>query len=211
MRIICVAVAGLLAVGCGPKDAKTLNKSLNQARKGDLKDWVDAAPPGCAVGTAPMPDRTMRSMASTASGSMARAELARQMKTKIEGMLKTYQNMQTKDGKISSEQDITNVTRDIVNQDMYGTRLIKTEQRKDVFYALVCIDPSALEEAIGKMNQLGEAMRAAVKKRARTEFKDLDANLGRLGATPPPSPVQQTPAPAPAPAPAPPVQQKPNP
>ncbi len=197
MRFLSMAIVGLIAVGCGPKDKTAVNQALNAARNAPLKDWIDSAPEGCAVGSAPY-QQGMRSLASTASASAARAALARSMKTKVQGMLKTYQSMQTSEGKISSEQDITNVTRDIVDQDMYGSRIIKTEQRKDEFFALVCIDPGALEEALGKMNQLSEAMRAAIKTRAKNEFQDLDSQLEKLNvleAAPAPAPVQQ-PAPA---------------
>jgi hypothetical protein len=177
MRFWNTMVLSFLIVGCSAKKAKLGAAAANAAVL--EKNWIDNPPSdACAVGSAPL-SPGMSSMARTASASAARAELARQIKTKIEGMVKTYQSVEMAGKKGVSEQKITNINTDIVNMEIPGSKIRATKERNGELHALVCIDPESMQEAIGKMNSMSESMRSAISSRMNDELKDLDARIER--------------------------------
>jgi hypothetical protein len=116
------------------------------------------------------------------SGNLGRNELAKSINTKMQGIAKAYMATVVTGDKMTQEQNLTEASRGITDQDLYGARVVKTEQRGKVFHSLVCIDPDALQDALGKMANVSEAARAAIQARAKEEFKDLDTQLDKLNA-----------------------------
>jgi hypothetical protein len=181
MRVWNTMVLGLFVFGCSAKQAKPAVAAASSAKSTVVeKNWIENPPAdACAVGSAPL-SPGMTSLARTASSSAARVEIARQIKTKVEGMVKTYQSQQMSDGKMAAEQDLTNINRDIVNMEIHGSKVRATKERDGELFSLVCIDPEAMQEAIDKMNSMSETMRTAIKTRMNDEFKDLDTQIERL-------------------------------
>ena len=180
------ALLMFFVAGCGGKDAKQSTNAVSAAKTSaetSVKgNWIENPPKeACAVGSAPLTPG-MTSLARTGSASAARVELARQMKTNIQGMIKTYQSQQISEGKVAAEQDLTNINRDIVNMEIVGSKVHATKERGGELFSLVCIDPAAMQEALDKMNSMGETMKAAIKQRMSTELEDLDAQIEKLNA-----------------------------
>lgn len=189
MRIV-VPFVLLMLSGCSAKDAKRASNAANAAKvsqdvaKAKKSNWVEdpaSAPGACAVGSAPI-SPGMTSLARTGSASVARVELARQMKTKIQGMVKTYQSQQFSDGKVAAEQDITNINRDIVNMEISGSKIHATKEKGGELFSLVCVDPEAMRAALEAMNSMNETMKTAIKARMDDELDDLDAQIDKLDA-----------------------------
>jgi hypothetical protein len=166
--------------GCG---AKKLPVSAISGGKisSNAKDWISTPPNGCTVGSAAYSE-LMPQNARSQSGTMGRNELAKSIKTKLESIAKVYMATVIAGEKMTQEQNLTEAARSITDQELYGSRVVKTELRGKVFHSLVCIDADALQDALGKMANVSEAARAAIQARAKAEFKDLDVQLERLNA-----------------------------
>ena len=109
--------------------------------------------------------------------------LARQLQTKIEGMIKDYQQAGETDDKDFTEELTTRVSRQIVDTTLVGTatRLAHLSQdSSQQYYALICLQPEAFSGAFDRMNTLSQKHRKALKERAKMEFKDLDEQLEKL-------------------------------
>ena len=137
--------------------------------------WYDNPTPGCGVGSAK--HRGNRNLTKEAATSRARRDLAAQLKAKVQGMVKDYAAMGEAEGKEFSEELVTSVGRQIVDQTLVGTvvrnqKLVSTEM-----YVNVCLDPAIFANAFEQMNELSSKARVALKKRAQAEFADLDAQL----------------------------------
>lgn len=180
----------LMLSGCSAKDAKRAADAVNSAKVAQdvsqtiKSNWIEdpaSVSGACAVGSAPV-SPGMTSLARTGSASAARVELARQMKTKIQGMVKTYQSQQFSDGKVAAEQDITNINRDIVNMEISGSKIHATKEKGGELFSLVCVNPEAMQAALEAMKSMNDTMRTAIKSRMKDELKDLDAQIEKLNA-----------------------------
>jgi hypothetical protein len=170
-----ILYAAILVVGaCSGKNVST--NATADAMK--TESWIDIPIEGCGVGSAKL--QGMRDLARKAAETSGRADLARQMKTTIEGMLKRYQAQGLAEGEEFAEEQITNVTKDIVSQDLYGSRTRAVAERNGDIYALMCINPEVLAEAMSKMKGMNDTMRKALAERSKVEFDDLEANIERL-------------------------------
>ena len=168
---VCFASASLLAACSGS------GGTPNSGFPGE-PSWVTNPIKGCGVGSAQF--RGNLSLARTAAIGDARSDLARQLKIRVQGMLKTYQAMGEAEGKEFNEEQTTNVSRQIVDTTLVGTIPKKNARVGKTYYSTVCIDPSAFADAFDQMNNMSQKMRSALKKRAKAEFADLDKQLERL-------------------------------
>jgi hypothetical protein len=133
---------------------------------------------GGAAGTRNIP------LARDAAVARGRTELARSLQVMVQSMLKDYQATTTGGEAFgeaaNDEQHIENVSRQITDISLSGTRLEDTWISKNgTLYALVIIDIEAFKGAVSRMGQLNEQVRQAVEQRAQRAFEDLDRQLGR--------------------------------
>ncbi len=147
---------------------------------GDAPEWFDNPIDGCGVGSAT--HRGVRSLTRDAAVTNARADLAKQVKTHVATMLKTYAEQGSSDNQEFSEELQTRVTRDVTDMGLHGTKVAKTQLMDGEMYAVVCLDPETFASAFDRMNDLSKKAREALKKRAQAEFKDLDAQIEKLRA-----------------------------
>lgn len=165
-------IVALVAFGCG--GAKV------DKRGTAAPEWADNPPKGCGTGSAKF--RGLRDIARDGAVTSARADLARDLKTTMQGMIKKYQASGETGGADFTEELTTGVTRDIVDQTLIGTRVVRTEVLEGELFALVCLDPETFKDAFERMSQLSQAQRVALKARADAEFKDLDQQIEKLRA-----------------------------
>lgn len=183
MRKNITVLAALLSfafvISCGPpKDPVTGGGGGGGG--GAEPGWVGNPPKGCAAGSSKL--RGIKDIARKAAVASARDELARQLKTHVAGMIKTYQNSAEAEGQQMAEEDITAVSRQVVDQTMVGTRTVRTQIMEGEMYGLVCLDTETFSGAFDKMNKMNDKMKTALKKRADAEFKDMDKQIEKLRA-----------------------------
>jgi len=190
---ISLAVILMMLAACGGKDVKKATDAVSKAQAKQVSsevaktvkgNWVDdpaSVAGACAVGSAPL-SPGMTSLARTGSASAARVELGRQMQTKIQGMVKTYQSQQFSDGKVAAEQDITNINRDIVNMEISGSKIHATKEKGGELFSLVCVNPEAMQAALEAMKSMNDTMKTAIKSRMKEELNDLDAQIEKMTA-----------------------------
>lgn len=169
-----VTLLALFTFGCGGAGGP-------KADSDDLPKWVLNPPPLCASGIQKY--RGNLGMAKSGAVAKGRDALARQFQTKVQGMIKSYQAEGGTDKGDFSEEDMTQVSRQLVDMSLSGTSAKKVELGKgepQQLYALVCADFGAMDKALSEMKQLGEKARAALKQRAKAEFDDMDAQLQKL-------------------------------
>ncbi len=182
MSLVLITACGGKEVKKPSTDAVASAKVSSEVQKTVKGNWIEdpgAVAGACAVGSAPL-SPGMTSLARTGAASAARVELARQMQTQIQGMVKTYQSQQMSEGKVAAEQDITNINRDIVNMEISGSKIRATKERGGELFSLVCVDPEAMQAALDAMNSMNDTMKAAIKKRMGDELADLDAQIDKL-------------------------------
>jgi hypothetical protein len=175
-----LALLGIV-VGCGtspPKPQNALQAELVGAPK-----WAQGA---CQLGmpnkkgvcgTGSVAGMTNISLARSAAEGRARTELARSLQIRVKAMLKDYQAA-TQGGpgnKTASEQHIEDVSKQITDTTLSGTRLEDTWiSNAGTFWALVVLDTDAFKDSLSNMKQLDERMRAAIVQRADKAFSELD-------------------------------------
>lgn len=175
-----LSLLGIVA-GCGtspPKPQNALQAELVGAPK-----WAQGA---CQLGmpnkkgvcgTGSVAGMTNISLARSAAEGRARTELARSLQIRVKAMLKDYQAA-TQGGpgnKTASEQHIEDVSKQITDTTLSGTRLEDTWiSNAGTFWALVVLDTDAFKDSLSNMKQLDERMRAAIVQRADKAFSELD-------------------------------------
>ena len=181
-----LAAAMLLGVGCAsapPKEAKPTS-AIGAALAG-APEWVlgcDSYFEGKAVicGVGSVAGTKNVSLAMSGAEGRGRTAIARALQVRVKSMLKDYQATTTggaEFGKASNdEQHIEDVAKQITDMTLSGTKKKKHWIGGDgTLHVLMVMDVEAFKDSISKMNQLNEAVRAAVVERADKSFKELDA------------------------------------
>ncbi len=140
-----------------------------------LPAWYMKGTPGCAV--AAQKFRGNLSLAESGAIGKARTKLARQFKVDVKGMLKQYAAEGGTDKGDMSEELTEDVTRQITDMTLVGTRTVKQELSQgqpQQMFVQVCIKPDEMLKALDKLKQLNPAAINALKKNARESFKELD-------------------------------------
>ena len=172
IKTVSILVAMMFVVAaCGSSEKPSTGFS-------DEPAWVTNPIKGCGVGSSK--DRGIRDLTRKAAIASARDDLARQLKMTVQGMIKQYKAMGETEGKEFAEEQTTQVSRNMVNTTMVGSIVKRTGMVKRNYYAMVCLDPETFADAFDKMNEMGNKMRAALKKRAKAEFADLDKQLEKM-------------------------------
>jgi hypothetical protein len=165
--IICSLV---FATGC---------KKSGLEKIGKMPKWYMDPAKGCAAASAE--HQGMLEMTKKLATSRATDDLARQLETRVEGMIKDYMAQGQAEGEGFAEMDSTLVSRTIVATTVNGVVPTKYDMIDNQFYVLVCLDTKTFADAFDKMSQLSSKQREALKARAKKEFDDLDSQLERLG------------------------------
>ena len=167
-------------VGCNGTEKPVENESDIP-----MPDWFLNPPtePGkafYATGIYTMDNPEEIALAKKTAAARARAELAASLKAKIQSLLEDYaKKMTTASGKKAFEKLTMSVMREVVNQDIYGARVVKNEIKKYkdqlLFYALVKVGFDGVAKAIHntakkEFEELGQ--------HAQEGFDKLDKLLG---------------------------------
>ena len=168
-----IACAALFACGGSEMTAKV--------ETSDIPKWALTPPGACGVGISKV--RGNLGMAQKTSEARGRDALARQLQTKVQGMIKDYQQSGEAEAKDFTEELTTQVSRQLVDTTLIGTSTRLAHVSDDTpqqYFALVCLQPEAFIGAFEKMNELSGKQRQALKQRAALEFEDLDKQLQKL-------------------------------
>ncbi|MFB6263613.1 MAG: hypothetical protein ABEL76_08325 [Bradymonadaceae bacterium] len=184
----CAILLGLILAIWGTACASDKSKEKKSSSSGGhavkaTPKWARQPPKGCAAGIVKYRGNT--GMARNASIGRARDEFARKLETTVQGMLKDYTKQGTADGESFTEAQIEQTSRQIVDQKLVGTRVVKsvlwkTPEGKKNHVSLVCLEPGTLSKAFKQMENLSDAQRKALEKRAEKAFDDLDKQLKKL-------------------------------
>ncbi len=167
--------AAAVATGCATAAPVKPSTSFDGA-----PEWYNDVPAMCGVGSAK--HRGVRDLTREASVTAARKDLAKQIQVKIQGMLKDYARQGEAEGKEFAEQDQTRVSRDLVDANMSGTRVVKSAMIEGELYSMVCLDVNAFAGALQNMKQLSNQAQAFLKARADAAFDDMDKQLDKQNA-----------------------------
>ena len=164
---------GLVAlfIGCGGGKAGVAPSSLPK--------WALTPPGACEVGISKIRNQNL-GPAKTAAEARGRAALAQALNTRVQNMIKDYQQSGETDGKSFAEELTTSVTRNLVDQRLVGTKARDAhiaEGDNAQYFALMCIDTEAFGSVFDQMKSLGQKQREALKARAKVEFDDLDRQI----------------------------------
>ena len=136
--------------------------------------WAKNPAANCALGIAK--HHGNQSLSKTGATSRARDALARQLETKVKGLIKDYQSQGETAGTGFSEELITQVSKQSVQQVLIGTRVkqgrLNPEQTE--YYALVCIETESILKAFDAMKRFNRKQRQDLRARAREAFRELD-------------------------------------
>jgi LPP20 lipoprotein len=117
-------------------------------------------------------------LARSAAEGRARTELARSLQVRVKSMLKDYQaaTQGGPDAKSDSEQHIEDVSKQITDVTLSGTRLQDTfVSDTGTFWALVVLDVEPFKESLSGMKDLDERVRSGIIQRADRAFYQLDS------------------------------------
>jgi len=183
------AVLALALAGCAstppPPPAAPPPHNVLQADLVGAPKWVQM---GCGAffgekkklvcGVGAIGGMTNPGLARSAAEGRARTEIARSLQLRVKSMLNDYGSA-TQGGpgnKLNNEQHVEDVSRQITNMTLAGTRLQDTWiSNAGTFYALVVLDIDTFRDQMKNMNQLDEQVRAAIVERAERKFEELDA------------------------------------
>ena len=177
---IAITVVGFMVAGCGSSDKKSTGNAI-QAELEGAPDWVlgnaNTKNEICGVGSAG--GTRNASVARTAAMGRGRTEIARTLEVRVKSMLKDYQATTTGGeyfGEAANdEQHIEDVSKQITDTSLSGSELKKTWISKPgTLYVLMCVDLNKFKDAVNRMSQLNEQVRAAVVERANKAFEELD-------------------------------------
>ncbi len=172
--------ASFFVAGCGSSDKKGTG-GVVAAELDGAPDWVlgnsNTKNEICGVGSAG--GTRNASVARTAAMGRGRTEIARTLEVRVQSMLKDYQATTTGGeyfGQAANdEQHIEDVSRQITDTSLSGSELKKTWISKPgTLYVLMCVDLNKFKDAVNRMSQLNEQVRAAVVERANKAFEELD-------------------------------------
>lgn len=179
-----VAALGLfcgLSLACAgqQKPAEGLKGEMAGAPKwaqGDCSVALAKKPGVCGAGS--VSGMTNVALARSAAEARARTELARSLQVRVKSMLKDYQaaTQGGPDGKADSEQHIEDVSKQITDVTLSGTRLQDSfVSDTGTFWALVVLDVEPFKQSLSGMKDLDERVRSGIIQRADRAFYQLDS------------------------------------
>jgi hypothetical protein len=176
---VSLSSAVLLALtACG---SNVNSNGVVKASLDDLPKWAINPPKSCDVGSVTY--RGDLNLARSAATTRGRDSLAKQIETKVEGLIKDYQAQGEAEGKSFNEEDITQVSKQTASTSLVGTRATEvflSETDPQTYYVLVCIDPASVIGAMDQMKQLNQKQKEYLKFNAKKAFEDLDAEMEKM-------------------------------
>ena len=172
--ILSVFATAALVIGCGGGQVGV--------QPDNLPKWALTPPGACGVGIAKIRNENI-GMAKTTAETRGRAALAQSLNTRVQNMVKDYQQSGETDGKNFAEELTTSVTRNLVDQNLVGSKAKDAhiaQSGTPKYFALMCIDPESFASVFDKMKNLEQKQREALKARAKKEFDDMDRQLDKL-------------------------------
>ena len=177
-----MAVAAL--AGCGSK-AVTPDEQLPNEFAG-APSWVvqgcsaywgdDDGARICGVGDAKI-GRSM-SIARTKATSRARAEISRSLETKVENMIKDYQEQITDGESEMTAEQFSSTTVTLSKSTLNGTSAKDSWiSNSGNLYILVALDVEAFENSVREMDEMSDRLRTFIESRARKSFQELDEEM----------------------------------
>ena len=136
--MIIAAVSFFSLTACGKKKAVTPTVNSEDFSK-SANDWIQEPPKGCAVGTVAYNELTAQNSRSL-SASAANFELGKSIKTELNALAKGYMDTVVMDDKASFEQKFKEGYNNKIDIDMFGARVVKTQQEGQVFHSLSLFD-----------------------------------------------------------------------
>ena len=180
-----VAAAVVMGVAACAKPKPKVAECTFPGSTTEAPGWVcDQPVPGIAVGAVGSTQKSaagmsfMREMASTS----ARAELARQMKVQVQGMIKQYAETTGAGDAETVDRVNTSVTKQITNESLAGTKIMRSIQAPDgTLYVLVGLDESTRQALVkAAVNTSLNNERAAWQQfRAKKGFEELADDIAK--------------------------------
>ncbi len=186
MMIWAVAASALIGVAaCKTKPKEAVAECTFPGSTTPAPGWVcDQPVAGVAVGAVGSTQKSaagmsfMREMAATS----ARAELARQMKVQVQGMIKQYAETTGAGDAETVDRVNTSVTKQITNESLAGTKIMRSIQAPDgTLYVLVGLDESTRQALVkAAVNTSLNNERAAWQQfRAKKGFEELADDIAK--------------------------------
>ena len=164
-KLVLLAVFSFTVIACGGGSQGGVTDGLN------LPKWFIKQPPLCGVGVQKIRGNT--GSAKSFAESNARDDLSRQLETRVKSMIKQYnQEGGTADGDISEELS-TKAALSLSKQTINGSVPQQADIVNGEYYALVCLKPDELTNAINNMKSLKGAQRKALARRAAVAHEEL--------------------------------------
>lgn len=180
-----VAAAVVMGVAACAKPKPKVAECTFPGSSVEAPGWVcDQPVPGVAVGAVGSTQKSaagmsfMREMAATS----ARAELARQMKVQVQGMIKQYAETTGAGDAETVDRVNTSVTKQITNESLAGTKIMRSIQAPDgTLYVLVGLDESTRQALVkAAVNTSLNNERAAWQQfRAKKGFEELADDIAK--------------------------------
>jgi hypothetical protein len=169
---------GLSACAGSQKPKEGLQAEMAGAPKWAQGDCQVGLPKKTAIcGAGSVSGMTNVALARSAAEGRARTELARSLQVRVKSMLKDYQaaTQGGPDNKTDSEQHIEDVSKQITDVTLSGTRLQDTfVTDTGTYWARVVLDVEPFKESLGGMKDLDERVRSGIIQRADRAFTQLD-------------------------------------
>jgi hypothetical protein len=180
-----VAAAVVMGVAACAKPKPKVAECTFPGSQVEAPGWVcDQPVPGVAVGAVGSTQKSaagmsfMREMA----GTSARAELARQMKVQVQGMIKQYAETTGAGDSETVDRVNTSVTKQITNESLAGTKIMRSIQAPDgTLYVLVGVDEQTRQALVkAAVNTSLNNERAAWQQfRAKKGFEELADDIAK--------------------------------
>ena len=170
-------VLSIMLIGCGG------TKSLQATDTGDIPDWFTNVPKDpnflYAAKTATSQDLQL---ALDKAATDARAEIARQVEIKVEGLQKRFQEETGTSTDAQLLEQFTQANKTVVSTSLSGTQVTKQKQVKDGSlwraYVLVEYPVGAANQAL--LQQIKNNEQLYTRYRATQTFKELDDEVKKL-------------------------------
>lgn len=153
----------------------TVSCSASGPGSSKLPKWVMNTPPGCGMGSVQgVPSLSLAKTGATARG---RDDLARQLQTRVESLMKTYRAEGGEDTKDLNEELLINISQQSSQALLQGTvakEVFVGSDSPKTLYALVCYEPSQAPSFMKAFEQLPIKHRSSLREKAKASFEELE-------------------------------------
>ena len=158
----------LTMLGCGSK---------NMTESANIPKWVKEQPDLCGIGI--NKNRGSLGTDRTLANAKARVDLSKKLETKVKSMIKLYEASGEEDSKSFTEELSRAVSVNLSKTVINGSNPKQFDYDENYVYSLVCLNPDVLTNAIDQMNNLSEAQRRALSRRAQKAHEELEEQINK--------------------------------